>query len=140
MPEKITREQRSYTMRQVKSINTSPEVIVRKILHGMGVRFRLHDPKLPGKPDIILKKYATVIFVHGCFWHRHRNCARASIPVANSDYWHRKFERNMARDRAAISAIRRLGFRVLVVWECETQNLNRLEKRLRKCLSVLPTT
>jgi len=134
MPEKITREQRSHTMRQVRSANTSPEIIVRKLLHGMGFRFRLHDAKLPGKPDIILKKYGTVIFVHGCFWHRHKNCVRASTPVTNCDYWDRKFRLNVTRDRGSISSLKKLGLHVLVIWECETRNLSSLEKRLRKNL------
>jgi DNA mismatch endonuclease (patch repair protein) len=124
---------RSKIMQQVKSKNTKPELAVRSLLHRMGFRFRLHDPKLPGRPDIVLKRHKTVIFVHGCFWHRHKGCKRMTMPASNQDYWKRKFDRNLARDRVDKRKLRRLGWRVIVVWECETKNVELLAQRFLSC-------
>lgn len=96
-----------------------PEMIVRKYLHSKGFRFRLHDKKLPGKPDIVLAKYKTVIFVHGCFWHAHEGCKYFRAPESNTDYWSAKIKRNIVRDELGRKALEDKGWRVLVVWECE---------------------
>lgn len=126
----ISPEKRSWTMAQVKGRDTKPEKAVRSLLHRLGYRFRLQRADLPGKPDIVLHKYRTVIFVHGCFWHRHTGCKRASMPSTNSDYWNCKFERNIARDAQTKIALEDDGWRVLVVWECELKNLVELQARL----------
>lgn len=117
-------------MARIKSKNTSPEVKVRSLLHKLGYRFRLHDKKLPGKPDIILPKHKTVIFVHGCFWHHHKGCARASMPKTNQQYWQKKFKRNIERFDAVEKEITKLGWKVFVVWECETNEYNVLLERV----------
>lgn len=128
--DKVSPEKRSWTMAQVKGRNTGPEKVVRSLLHRMGYRFRLQRADLPGKPDIVLPKYRTAIFVHGCFWHRHIGCKRATVPATNIGYWNRKFERNVARDAQNKIALENGGWRVLVVWECELKNLAALQARL----------
>lgn len=121
-------------MRAVKGANTMPELAVRRLAHGMGFRFRLHRKDLPGKPDLTFPRLRKVIFVHGCFWHGH-DCARgARVPVQNRDYWTRKVARNAERDRIAQSELQRLGWKSLVVWECEIRDQNRLRRALRRFL------
>lgn len=117
-------------MAQVKGRDTKPERIVRSLLHRMGYRLRIQRKDLPGNPDIVLPKYRTVIFVHGCFWHRHLGCKRASMPAANVEYWKRKFERNVKRDMQSQEALLRDGWHVLVIWECELKDLAALQVRL----------
>ena len=119
MADHLTKEKRSWNMRQIKNQHTKPEVLIRSLLHRAGYRFRINDNKLPGKPDIVLPKYKTVIFVHGCFWHRHENCSKASIPKTNHAYWDEKFQKNIARDKAVNKKLLKLGWDVIVVWECE---------------------
>ena len=109
-------------MRQVKSRNTRPELVLRKALHRQGFRFRLYNSKLPGKPDIIFPKYKKIVLVHGCFWHRHENCRRATKPASNLAYWNDKFEKNVHRDAGVISALTNMGWSVRVVWECEIKD------------------
>lgn len=117
--DRLSRERRSRNMAAIRSINTSPELIVRKMLHRLGFRFRLHAKNLPGKPDIVLRRYGSVILVHGCFWHAHC-CVDGHLPKSNQAYWVKKRQSNRARDLRNRRALRRLGWRVLVVWECET--------------------
>lgn len=119
-------------MAQVKGRDTRPEKVVRSLLHSMGYRFRLQKKDLPGKPDIVLPRFRTAVFVHGCFWHRHPGCKRASMPAVNAEYWRRKFERNMARDAANKAALEKQEWRVLVVWECELKDMAALRMRLRE--------
>lgn len=128
--DKISPEKRSWTMAQVKSRDTKPEKIVRSLLHRLGYRFRLHRKDLPGRPDIVLPKYRTVVFVHGCFWHGHVGCKRARVPVANNDYWRQKLERNTKRDAQNKVLLESLGWRVFVVWECELKAPDLLQARL----------
>jgi DNA mismatch endonuclease (patch repair protein) len=119
---------RSAIMRRVKSVNTSAELRVRSLLHRLGYRFRLHGAGLPGKPDIVLSRHKLVIFVHGCFWHQHR-CKRGHrMPAQNRGYWEAKLARNVARFRKQRRALRHMGWRVIVVWEC--QKMERVKKRL----------
>src|SRR5687768_2132535 len=106
-------------MARIRSSNTKPEVSLRKALHRLGLRFRLHGRKLPGKPDIVLPRFKTAIFVHGCFWHRHEGCKVANTPKSNTDFWVDKFSRNVARDAKIADELKRLGWRVIVAWECE---------------------
>lgn len=117
-------------MRQVKGRDTSPEKIVRSLLHRMGYRFRLQRDDLPGKPDIVLPRFKTVVFVNGCFWHRHSGCKRATTPATNVDYWQTKFARNVARDARNQTELEKMGWRVVIVWECELKDKTTLEKRL----------
>ncbi|MGE9919605.1 very short patch repair endonuclease [Desulfovibrio sp. SGI.082] len=132
--DRVSSERRSWIMAQVKGSDTRPEKIVRSLLHRMGYRFRLHRKDLPGNPDIVLPKFHTVIFVNGCFWHRHPGCKRASTPAVNVAYWQRKFERNVARDAQCKAALECLGWRVLVIWECELKDMATLCERISKFL------
>ena len=125
-------------MRAVKSGDTTPELIVRRLVHGMGFRYRLHGSDLPGQPDVVLPRHCKAIFVHGCFWHRHACNAGQSMPATRVEYWHAKFDRNVARDRSNLRKLRRLGWSVLVVWECQTRVAKReaLSKRLERFLQA----
>ena len=117
-------------MSKVKSKHTKPEMKVRKLLHSMGYRFRLHRKDLHGKPDIVLPKYKTVIFVHGCFWHRHSGCKRASTPKTNIEFWERKFLKNIENDKNAYQALSDLGWKVIVIWECEVSDMAALKEKI----------
>ncbi len=132
----VTPEKRSWTMAQVKGRNTGPEKAVRSLLHQLGYRFRLQRSDLPGKPDIVLPKFKTVLFVHGCFWHRHPGCKRATTPASNRDYWDKKFARTVARDAKNERELADMGWRVLVVWECELKDMDALEGKLTSFLPV----
>ena len=123
-------EQRSRNMSAIKSKNTKPEIKVRKVLHSMGYRFRLHSKDLPGSPDIVLPKYKTVIFVHGCFWHRHENCKYASTPKTRKEFWNKKFTENKKRDSEIQEKIKILDWRSIVIWECETKNIENLRDKI----------
>ena len=112
-------EQRSRNMSAIKSKNTKPEIKVRKLLHSMGYRFRLHRKNLPGSPDIVLPKYKTVIFVHGCFWHRHENCKYASTPKIRKEFWEKKFRENINRDNLNQANLALKGWKIIIIWECQ---------------------
>lgn len=134
MVDRLTPERRSRLMSHVRSKDTTPELQVRRQLHAMGYRFRLYRKDLPGKPDIVLPKYGAAIFVNGCFWHRHRGCKKASMPSTNVEFWNEKFRRNVARDRKNVGLLRRAGWRVLTVWECQTKDEERLRAKLEDFL------
>lgn len=134
----LTKQQRSWNMSRIKGSNTGPERIVRSILHRMGYRFCLYRKDLPGKPDITLPKHRTVIFVHGCFWHRHKGCKDATMPKTRCDFWREKLEGNAARDKIKQSALRALGWHVSVVWECETESMVKLNRKLDRLSKKLP--
>ncbi len=121
MADSISKERRSWNMSRIKSKDTSPELYVRSTLHQAGFRFRLHVKEMPGKPDIVLPKYKTVIFVHGCFWHRHPGCSRSTTPSSNTDYWKTKFERNVERDKKEKEKLHNEGWNVVIIWECEVK-------------------
>ncbi|MBX9591653.1 MAG: very short patch repair endonuclease [Hyphomonadaceae bacterium] len=123
-------------MSRVRSRNTSPEIEVRRLIHGLGFRFRLHRRDLPGTPDVVLPKLRTVILVHGCFWHRHSRCAKASTPNTNRRFWVDKFQRNQTRDKANRRLLRTAGWITHVIWECETRDRDRLRKRLARLLDA----
>ena len=133
--DKVSPQQRSINMSKVKSKNTKPEKIVRSLLHSLGYRFRLHRKTLPGTPDIVLPKYKAVIFVHGCFWHGHDGCKRATIPDTNKEFWERKISANKARDQKNIFDLEKLGYRCLVIWQCELKDKNLLIQRLLNFLT-----
>ena len=126
---KVSKE-RSKNMAAIKSKNTNPEIKVRKLLHSLGYRFRLHKKELPGSPDIVLKKYKTVIFVHGCFWHRHKECKYATNPKTREEFWNKKFLSNIERDIKVRERIKAAGWKSIVVWECELKDIQKLKKRL----------
>lgn len=128
--DKLAPEFRSEIMSRVRSRNTSPERRVRSLLHSLGFRFRLHKKDLPGKPDIVLPKYRTCIFVHGCFWHQHPGCKRATVPSTRREFWAEKFQKNRARDNIVESQLISAGWRVVVVWECQTKDVEMLKKLL----------
>lgn len=130
MADVVSEEQRSYIMSRVASKNTKPELWVRSFLHRAGFRFRIHGKKLPGRPDLVLRKHQTVVFVHGCFWHRHTDCPRATMPATRVEFWRDKFERNVARDLEHQAELRELGWRVIVLWECEIAKSTTREERL----------
>lgn len=121
MSDRLTPSERSGLMAKVRSKNTKPELVVRRTAHRLGYRFRLHRADLPGTPDLVFPKHQLAIFVHGCFWHRHPNCRRATMPVTNTAKWAEKFERNSLRDARSTAALEALGWTVLVIWECETR-------------------
>ena len=118
----MTSEARSRNMAAIKSKNTKPEIEVRKILHKMGFRFRLHRKDLPGNPDIVLPKYKTAIFVNGCFWHQHEDCKYARLPKTKTDFWKKKLEGNKQRDKVKQSQLNELGWKIINVWECEIKD------------------
>ena len=113
------------------SKDTAPELVVRRSLHALGFRFRLHRRDLPGTPDIVLPKHHAVVIVHGCYWHRHPGCPHAQDPATNREFWESKFRHNMERDARVQAELEGLGWRVIVVWECETRDMERLTERLR---------
>lgn len=123
-------EQRRRIMQAVKTKNTKPELVVRRLLHGMGYRFRLHRKDLPGRPDIVLPRYRKAIFVHGCFWHQH-GCRKGRLPKSRLGYWLPKLQRNVERDGANLEHLEAHGWTALVVWQCETDQLDELAGKLR---------
>lgn len=123
----LTPEGRSERMRRIRGSDTSPELALRKVLHRLGLRFRLHAKDLPGRPDIVLPRHKAVVMVHGCFWHRHAGCKVATTPKSNTGFWTAKFDRNVARDAQASAALEAQGWRVFVAWECELHSKVRAE-------------
>ena len=117
----ISKEKRSEVMSRIRSKDTKPEMLVRRHLHTLGFRYRLHSSKLPEHPDIVLPKWHTVIFVNGCFWHRHEGCKTATMPKSNVEFWQTKFDRNVARDRKEHAALEAAGWHVIILWECEVK-------------------
>jgi len=133
----ISPERRSWLMSRVRGKHTSPEMRVRRAAHALGLRFRLHRRDLPGKPDLVFSRHRVVLFVHGCFWHRHPGCPKASTPRSNTPYWEDKFSMNTARDAQIAQALTSLGWRVSTIWECETKNPEVLAERLRDAFRSL---
>jgi DNA mismatch endonuclease (patch repair protein) len=136
MTDVLTADQRRLNMSRIRSKDTKPEMIVRSLMHRMGYRFRLHDKTLPGKPDLVFKRHKTVIFVHGCFWHMH-TCRWGQVkPKTSAEFWENKRRRNAARDEEVIRQLEAMGWRVIVVWECETRDMERLRERVGKNLAI----
>jgi DNA mismatch endonuclease (patch repair protein) len=135
--DKLTKARRSRNMAAISSKDMKPERAVRSLVHKLGYRFRLHRKDLPGKPDLVFPAKRKVIFVHGCFWHQHpkRSCSDARLPKSNLTYWGPKLASNVRRDRHAQMLLRRAGWAALTLWECETRELIKLEKRVREFLS-----
>lgn len=128
----ISKEKRSWNMSRIKGKDTKPELIVRSLLHMMGYRFRLHRKDLPGKPDIVLPKYRTVIFVHGCFWHRHKDCKYAYNPKSRTSFWQNKFKENIERDNKKQAELKKIGWEVIVIWECDLRKVEELKMKIKK--------
>jgi len=131
-----TPQQRSYNMQQIKGKNTKPEMLVRTFLHANGYRYKLHDKKLPGRPDIVLPKYRTVIFVHGCFWHGHANCRYFVVPKTRTQWWTDKINRNKANDEKALKALKKDGWKILNIWECDLKK-DKFEKTMNRVIQKL---
>jgi len=123
MVDHLSLEKRSWNMSRIRSKNTKPELIVRKMLHNSGIRYRLHVKDLPGKPDLSNKSKGFAIFVNGCFWHHHEGCKRANIPKSNKDYWVPKLERNVNRQKDNIQSLHDMGMKAHIIWECEVKNM-----------------
>jgi len=129
MTDVFSPEKRREIMSKIRSKNTTPERHVRSILHHMGFRFRIHVKSMPGTPDIVLRKYGKVIFVHGCFWHGHKGCQRSQRPKTNLSFWLNKIESNIQRDKRNIKALTREGWKCLVIWECQLRNIDVLKQK-----------
>lgn len=128
MVDQVSPERRSAIMARISGKNTGPEMRVRKLAHAMGLRFRIHRSDLPGKPDVVFPKRRIVLFIHGCFWHQHEGCRRASMPKSRQEYWSRKLLRNIERDAANQQELIDAGWQVAVIWECETNSPEELAK------------
>lgn len=124
-------------MASVRATETKPEIVVRKFLFSKGYRFRKNVKSLPGKPDIVLPKYKTVILINGCFWHGHKNCEQATLPKSNKIYWTNKINKNIDRDKANIKTLKKLGWKVLTIWECKLKNKKLLTKEMNRLLKIL---
>lgn len=135
--DRLSAQRRSANMARIKAKNTEPERIVRSVLHQLGFRFRLHDRDLPGTPDIVLRRHKTVVLVHGCFWHRHPRCRFAYTPKSHRQFWSEKFAATVYRDRRQRAALRRSGWNIITVWECQTTDRGALEGLLQAHLSSL---
>ena len=132
----LTHKQRSERMSKVRGVDTKPEILVRRLIHGMGYRYRLHVKSLPGRPDLVFPSRQKVVFVHGCFWHRHPDplCALARLPKSRLNFWRTKLEGNRVRDSRIEAKLRRLGWKVMVIWECQVNSRPRLVKRIQRFL------
>lgn len=134
MTDIVSSKRRSAMMARIGPRNTEPELAVRSVAHRMGLRFRIHRTDLPGKPDIVFTKLRLAVFVHGCFWHRHPNCDNCTVPKTRTKFWTAKFDSNIARDQRNVRALRALGWKVLIIWECEANDELKVAKRLRNQL------
>lgn len=135
MPDIVSPEVRSRMMSGIRGKDTKPELLIRSQLHSLGFRYHLHDSRIPGKPDMVFPKYSAVILVHGCFWHGHKGCRRATRPATNESFWNQKLDGNIRRDERFKAELRRLGWKVLVVWECETHKPEKLIPKLSSFLN-----
>lgn len=135
MTDSISAERRSWNMSRIKCKNTQIELAVRKYLFARGYRYRLHVRNLPGKPDIVLKRYNTVIFIHGCFWHRHAGCKDATVPKTRTEFWENKFQANVRNDKNNIELLEQLGWKVIVIWECQIKG--RFEETMSELIANL---
>ncbi|MCQ4348920.1 DNA mismatch endonuclease Vsr [Pseudomonas stutzeri] len=128
MTDFLSPAERSDRMSRIRGKDTKPEIALRKALHGLGLRYRLHGAGLPGKPDLVFPRYRTVVFVHGCFWHRHSGCNIATTPKSNTQFWLEKFEKNVERDARVITQLQMMGWKVITVWECELASFTKSQE------------
>ena len=131
----FTKEKRSQIMSKIKGKDTKPEIVVRSLLHQMGYRFRLHRRDLPGNPDIVLPKHKKVIFVHGCFWHGHKDCPRAKRPSTNKKFWNEKLSKSIKRDTFNQKKLKKMGWLTLIIWQCEMKDSKNLQSKLESFLN-----
>jgi len=134
MTDALSKEKRSWLMSRIKGRDTKPEILVRSVVHRMGFRFRVHRRDLPGTPDIVLPRHGKIILVHGCFWHGHKRCPRSRRPGTHKRFWNKKLDANIERDERVRRKLRRMGWRILVVWECETRKPEKLLRKLERFL------
>lgn len=134
MTDVFSKKKRSWLMGRVKGRDTKPEILIRSFIHHMGYRFRIHRRDLPGNPDIVLPRHGKVIFVHGCFWHGHEGCPRSKRPTTNMRFWNEKLDGNIERDTRFRRALQRMGWKVFVVWQCETREPEKLLRKLERIL------
>jgi DNA mismatch endonuclease, patch repair protein len=134
MPDTFNSEKRSEIMSRIKGKNSKPELLVRSLIHRLGYRFRVHVNDLPGKPDVVLKRHKKAVFVHGCFWHGHKGCARSKRPSTNTEFWNLKLSKNTLRDAANQRLLKEAGWSILVIWQCETRDHAALEETLKRFL------
>ena len=134
MTDVFSKEKRSWLMSRVKGRDTKLEILVRSLVHRMGYRFRVHRRDLPGNPDIVFPRHGKVIFVHGCFWHGHQGCLRSKRPTTNKSFWNKKLDGNIERDKRFRRALQRMGWKVFVVWQCETREPEKLLMKLERIL------
>jgi DNA mismatch endonuclease (patch repair protein) len=132
--DRLTPQRRSWNMSRIRGSDTGPEKSVRSLLQRMGFRFTLRRRGLPGRPDIVLPKWRTAVFVHGCFWHQHAGCRNAVMPKTRPDFWAKKLQGNVMRDEATTRALKDLGWRVITIWECELKQVDQLQRRLKRVL------
>ena len=137
MPDKFSKETRSRMMSGIKNKNTKPETMIRKELFGNGFRYRLHNGKLPGKPDLVFKKHMAIVFIHGCFWHRH-NCRYFVWPKSNTEFWKKKILGNKRNDQKVIKELQSMGYRICIFWECVTRDQELFPKAVKKLVKWLP--
>lgn len=137
MPDIYTKSKRSEIMSKISGKNTKPEIKFRKALFARGFRYRTNLNTLPGKPDIVLPKYKTIIFIHGCFWHSHKGCSRSKLPETNMEFWSKKINDNVIRDEKNINALKEIGWNCLIVWQCEISNKNLFDKTLANTIQIL---
>ena len=130
-------KKRSQIMASVSGKDTKPEILVRRKLFSEGFRYRKNDSRYPGKPDIVIPKYNTIIFIHGCFWHGHKGCKHSELPTSNVDYWKTKISKNINRDKKNIVELQRQGWTVIVIWECEIETIDKRENRLNKLIGEI---
>jgi DNA mismatch endonuclease (patch repair protein) len=131
----LTPAERSERMSRVRSVDTKPEMTVRRLVHRMGFRYRLHNRKLPGNPDLVFARLGKIIFVHGCFWHRHGTCKNTRWPKSKLDFWKPKLEQNQRRDLASQKALRKAGWKLLIVWECQLKDQDKLAEKINRFLT-----
>ena len=132
--DKISPQRRSANMRRIRSKDTSPELMLRRLIHGLGYRFRLHRKDLPGRPDLVFTERRKIIFVHGCFWHQHSDCREGRIPGSRLDYWMPKLKKNQIRDAANRALLKEQGWKVLIIWECELTDISVVKRAVKKFL------
>jgi DNA mismatch endonuclease, patch repair protein len=134
MVDRLSPERRSALMARVRAKDTTPELKLRRLLHSLGYRFRLHRTDLAGKPDLVFPRRRKIVFIHGCWWHRHPGCPKAGNPKSNIEYWAEKFRRNVERDKWALKKLASEGWKVLVVWQCELKNLDQIQEKVKSFL------
>lgn len=137
MADIFSKAKRSEIMSKISGKETKPEILVRKFLFAQGFRYRKNDKRLPGKPDIVLPKYKTLIFVHGCFWHGHQNCKKSALPLTNHEFWKDKIQKNIERDKLKQKELKKLGWKIITIWQCQIKSRESVEKTLKQTVKKI---